>query len=274
MKALMQKETLEALQHRLHASTRLLFFIDFDSILASASKGSPAPLPAQERELLRDLSEKNSLTLVLVSNHSVSSLKKLAGFSGIYFIGNNGLEIFGPDLNVVHAETKRARKDLGPVVAKLSARLSELPGVQLDNRDFSLSLNFSTAKSAVQRRARLLMEEVWTPVMDTFTLRETHNELEMFPRLGWGKNRAMMFIWNKFSSPRRRPFVIYISASENDEEIYNLMGREGMGVVVGSAARIQNSNAGYSLKNQGEVKKFIIWLSQNLHRLQTHSLSS
>lgn len=274
MKALLNKATLEFLLHRLEAATRLLLFIDYDSILVPpTAKGAALPLSHEDRDRLRELSEKNALTLVLVSNRSLRRFKKMVGFSGIYFIANNGMEISGPDLNVVHGEAKRVRSELSPLAEKLSRDVSNLSGVVLDNRDYSLAVNISGAKPPIQRKIRLLMEQVWTPVMDSFTLYEDRNELIMRPRVGWGKNRAVMFIWNKFSSPRRRPFVIYIGTDETDEEIFNQMGREGMGVVVGGPARAARSKAGYQLKNRAEVSKFMVWLYQHVSRIQTPNIS-
>ncbi|MCK5243334.1 trehalose-phosphatase [bacterium] len=274
MKPLVNKATLEYLKHRLEAATRLLLFIDYESVLApSSAAGAPVPLENDEREQLRELSERNALTLAIMSNRSLTGVKKMVGFSGIYFIANNGMEISGPDLNVVHGEAKRVRQELIPVAQKLTQDCKKIPGVLLDNRQYSLALNIAKAKPPIQRRARLLMEQIWTPVMDSFTLYEARHELIMRPRIGWGKNRAVMFIWNKFSSPRRRPFVIYIGADESDEEIFSQMGREGMGVVVGGSARAARSKAGYQLKNRAEVNRFITWLSQNVSRIQTTGIS-
>jgi trehalose-phosphatase len=274
MKALLNKATLEHLQRRLEASTRLLLYIDYDYVLRpQASPLGDMPLPTADRDHLRELSEKNGLTLVLVSNRSLNRLKKMVGFSGLYLIANNGMEIAGPDLNVVHGEAKRFRQELEPVVQTLSGQMSGLPDVEMDDREYSLAVNIYQAKPPVQRRARMLLEQAWTPVMDSFTLVENRHELIMRPRLGWGKNRAFLFVWNKFSSPRRRPFVIYIGAEEGDEEIFSQLGREGMGVVVGSPARAAQSKAGFHLKNRAEVAKFITWLSANISRIPTSALS-
>lgn len=274
MKALLNKATLEHLQHRLEASTRLLLYIDYDYVLRpQTGPEGELPLPTGDRELLRELSEKNGLTLVLVSNRSLLRLKKMVGFSGLYLIANNGMEIAGPDLNVVHGEAKRFRQELEPVVQTLQNKMGGLPDVEMDDREYSLAVNIYQAKPPVQRRARMLLEQAWTPVMDSFTLIENRHELIMRPRLGWGKNRAFLFVWNKFSSPRRRPFVIYIGAEEGDEEIFGQLGREGMGVVVGSPSRAAQSKAGFHLKNRAEVAKFITWLSANISRIPTSALS-
>lgn len=274
MKALLHKATLEAVEHRLEASTRLLFFIDYDSVLIpAAEKGASTALSDEDREILRELSEKTTLSLAFTSNRAMTELKRLVGFSGAYLVANNGLEINGPDLNVVHGEGKKARKILEPIVEEIQPKIDDLPGVVLENRYYSIALNFAKARAATQRRSRLIMEEVWTSLMDNFTLHETRYELVLRPRVGWGKNRALMFIWNKFASPRRRPLVMYVGADELDEEIFTMMGREGMGIVVGNAARVERSKAGYYLKNRAEVNKYIHWLGQNVSRIKAPSIS-
>lgn len=274
MKPLLQPSVLENLQHRMEAATRLILFINFDSVLIPQSKGLALTLEPEERDQLREFSEKNAVTLSLVSQFSLSVLKKLVGFTGIYMIANNGMEIYGPDLNVVHAEAKKAFRELEPVIQRVSGELKALPGVDLDNRGFSAVVNFSQATATVQRKARLLMEKAWTTVMDTFTLSETRYELVLSPRVGWGRNRAFLFVWNKFASPRRRPLVIYIGGDAADDDIYGMLGREGLGVLVGAAKKGVETKAGYQLKNRAEVYRFLAWLARNVSRIQAPAISS
>ncbi len=274
MKSLLQKSTLETIEHRLEAATRLLLFVDFDDILMpAASKGLSMPLTDDDREFFREISEKTTISLAFTSNLSMTELKRLIGFSGIYLIANNGLEISGPDLNVVHGEAKKARRILEPVVRSLENNLKELPGIVLDNRHYSLALNMANARASVQRKARILTEQVWTAVMDNFTLLETRHELVLRPRIGWGKNRAVMFIWNKFASPRRRPLVMYVGSDDLDEDIFTMMGKEGIGIVVGGTARVERSKAGYMLKNRAEVYRYIDWLKKNASRIKAPGMS-
>lgn len=274
MKNILQKATLEALEHRLEAATRLLLFVDYDSVLIPATaKGHSVALSEVDKEFFRALSEKNTLSLVFTSNRAMVDLKRLIGFSGLYLIANNGLEISGPDMNVVHGEAKKLRPILEPLVAELSEKIKKLPGVVLENRYYSLSLNIAGARASVQRNTRLLMEQAWTSVMDHFSLHENRYELVLRPRVGWGKNRALMFIWNKFASPRRRPLVMYLGADDLDEDVFTMMGKEGMGIVVGGAARAERSKAGYGLKNRSEVFRFFEWLKSNVSRIKAPGIS-
>ncbi len=269
MKWLLNKPILTGVQQRLEAGTRLLLFLSYDSIVKTQAGGAGTPLPSDLREQLRELSEFSFLTLIILSDHALEVLKKLVGFSGIYFIANNGLEIFGPDLNVVHAEAKRTSQALVKMSQTLKRRLADFQEVKYEDRGLSLVVNLAQAKPADQRRARLVMEELWTPVMDTFTLQEKNYELTLRPRVGWGKGRAAMFLWNKFASPRRRPLVVYVGTDESDEEIFGFMGREGMGVVVGNEKRIGKTKASYYLKSRAEVGRLIHWLLQNRFHLPT-----
>lgn len=272
MKWLLNKSVLSVIQHRLEAGSRLLLYINFDDTLGAAVAGGVSPLDPENRVRLRELSEMNALTLIVVSDRSLSSVKKLVGFSGIYFIANNGLEIFGPDLNVVHAEAKRAKQAVHTMAQTLLKKLNGgLQGISVDDRGLSLAVNLAKAKPQQQKQARQCVEELWMPAMERYTLLEKNHELTLKPRVGWSKSRAVMFLWNKFASPRRRPLVIYIGADESEEEIYNYMGREGMGVVVGGASRIAQTKAGYYLKNRLEVGRFITWLSRNLSHLPSHT---
>jgi trehalose-phosphatase len=271
MQWLLNKGVLAGILHRVEAGNRLLVFLNYDALLSPAGG---AALEPEARNRLRELSEITSLTLILVSDQSLAKLKRLVGFSGIYFIANFGLEISGPDLSVIHAEAKRARPALAPILQTLSKRVSEFPGVVVDDRGLTLAINFSRAKPAVQRQARTLLETVWTPIMDNFTLEERQQEWVLRPRVGWTKARGVMFLWNKFASPRRRPLVLHLGADESEEEIYTFMGREGMGVVVGGEARLLRSKAGYFLKSRPEVNKFILWLTRHGSRLSPQGLVS
>lgn len=263
MKDFWQTNHMDGLGRRLQAANRVVLFINYDRVLIPASSSSILPaLDPHTRERMRELSEKDHLTLVLVTNHAMQSFKKMVGFSGIYLVANNGMEIYGPDMNVIHAEAKRVRKQLEPIVAKLTPRLRELEGVRLEDRNFSLAIHFSKADARNQKQARGLLEEIWTPVMDTFVLEEENQQWVLRPRMGWGKSRAVLFVWNKFSSPRKRPLVLYLGAEEGDEEIFSQMGKEGVGLLVGKGR--ENSSAAFQLKNREEANRFFDWLVQHL----------
>jgi trehalose-phosphatase len=272
IKWLLNKNVLADILHRLEAGNRLLLFLNYDALLAPTAPGGVGALDSRVRDQLRELSEITALTLILVSDQSLAKIKRLVGFSGIYFIANYGLEISGPDLSVIHAEARRARAGLAPALQSLVKRLGECPDVSLDDRGLTVAVNLSQAKPLVQRRARTLVEEAWTPVMDAYSLEERDQELVLRPRVGWTRGRAVMFLWNKFASPRRRPLVLYLGADEGEEEIYTFMGREGMGIIVGGEAKTAQSKAGYFLKNRAEVDKFIQWLTHNAARLSSQSL--
>lgn len=264
---LLNKTVLSSILHRLEAGNRLLLFLNYDALLTPDASKTVEGLETGVRDRLRELSEISALTLILVSDQSLSKLKRLAGFSGIYFIANYGLEISGPDLSVIHAEARRARPALAPALQMLSRRLGECPDVLLEDRGLTVAVNLAQAKPPVQRRARTLVEEAWTPVMDAFSLEERGQELVLRPRVGWTRARAVMFLWNKFASPRRRPLVLYLGADPGDEECYTFMGREGMGIIVGGELKAEGSKAGYFLKHRGEVAKFIQWLMHSASHL-------
>jgi trehalose-phosphatase len=263
MKWLLQKISLAGIEDRMASGNRLILFLNYDKILTTRGVAyEPMQLSSDMRELLRELSEVSPITLVIVSDFSLEVIKRLVGFSGIYFIANSGFEISGPDLNVVHSEAKRSIKVFTEINQKLTKELNSMPGVVLENRGLSLFVNFSEARAADQHRVRLLLEEVWTPRMDSFYLREKNHRMVLTPRVGWNKGRAVMFLWNKFASPRRRPLVLYISGEEADDEIYNYMGHEGIGVIVGAEGSFSETKAGYFLKTRNEVKKFLTWCLQ------------
>ena len=267
MKWLMNKAALSSVETRLEHGTRVLLFMNFDSILAPRAAGRHSqPLDTPQRNRLREISEISRLTLTLISDLDLGSLRKMAGFSGSYLIANYGLEISGPDLNVVHSEAKRFRTHLAKVLPPLRDKLKTLPNVVLEDRGLAAALDFSAAKPAVQRRTRLVAEEAWTALMDRFILMEKNKEMILRPRVGWNKGRAVMFLWNKFASPRRRPVVVYLGSDEGDDDVYNVMGREGVGIAVGSETKVAHAKAGYFLKNRAEVNRFLNWLNERLAR--------
>lgn len=268
MKEFLDPTVLAGVQRRLSGNSRLLLFFNFDETLGSRTgHGKAVPLGADVREKLRELSELTAHTLVFVSSHSLGTLKKLVGFTGVYLIANEGLEIFGPDLNLVHADAKKAHKTMVEILHLLKPA-SEQAGVRVEDRKFAVIVNLSQASPKTQQAVRELVEGVWLPRMDSLTLQERNLELSLRPRLGWNRGRAVLFLWNKFATPRKRPQVVYVGAEENDEEIFSLLGREGVGVKVGGG-RDSDSRAAYHLKNVAEVNKLIDWV---LHR-HSHPLS-
>ena len=265
MKSVLNKKSFEDLLTKLKKSSRLLLFINYDKVLADLSKqGVPLSLSLKLRKQLRELSEKDGLHLILISNHSMKTLKKIVGFSGIYLIANRGLEILGPDVSVVHSEAKNQRKSLKKIAEKITQKNKKFPGIKLEDRGLSLVMNFSEANLQTQTKARAWCEELWTTIMDKITIQEERNQLIMYPRVGWNNTRAVMFLCNKFTSPRRRPFIITIGADKNDEEIFDFVDKEGIVISVTNEKKIPNSKANYYLKNREEVKQFISNLQEKV----------
>lgn len=271
MKEFLDPAVLSALQRRLSGTSRVLIFFNFDEVLGPRSeRGCAVPMIPELRERMRELSELSAHTLIFVSSQSLPSLKKLVGFSGVYLIANEGLEIFGPDLNLVHADAKKSHKAVSEIMHTLKPAMALHPGMQVEDRKFAVSVNISQASPKAQQAIRGLVEEVWLPRMDSFTLQEKNLELSLRPRLGWNRSRAVLFLWNKFATPRKRPQVVYVGAEDNDEDIFNILGREGIGIKVGGGQDIE-SKAGYYLKNLTEVNKMIDWILQKYSHLPSRT---
>ena len=241
MKHFFTQTGLQKLKRFCHPKT--LFAFDYDGTLTSLTPTlSHARVSLKTKKLLEELHQKTPI--VIVSGRSVSDLKKLCSFTPTFFIGNHGLEGVAVHQKLktrFHGLCKKWKK-------KLIENISDLQGVELEDKKYSLAVHYRRAhdRSYVKR---LLGRGI--------------SELSPFPKIILGKSVINLLPpsrLNKGISLRmamqklKVKQAIYIGDDQTDEDVFRLPQNSILKIRVG---RKNNSHADFYLKNHFEINRFL-----------------
>lgn len=239
-------------------SRPVLLLMNYEGILAPASP-SPPNLDYNLRELLISLRSKSSVTTGIISGFKLSSLQNLVRINGMYYSGNYGLEIRGPEMEFIHPACAQYTAELQSIRASLQEQLNDLGGILIEDNGFSLFLGYQLADDNQKDVLRGKISAVIQPALNAGTLRlvEGKESMEILPVVNWDKGRVVKMFENLVSSRKAHPLVIYFGADYADEDAFRAIRGKGIGILVG---RKNTTSAGYHLSGYGEVVDFLLLL--------------
>ncbi len=231
----------------------LLLGLDFDGTLAPiAPKPQLAKLPAKNRALLERLAGKPSVTVVIASGRSLSDVKSKVDVPGVFFAGNHGLEIEGPDGPWVHPQARELSRLVRALSKDLRATLGRFPGLIIEDKGLTLSLHYRLLPSNIPAAAvYAVLARLVKPYAFRFHVTQGHKVWELRPRLAWDKGHAIL----KILRPGRRKWTAALVGDDNtDEEGFRTLGPDALTVRVG---RARNTAARFRLPHQEAVSHFL-----------------
>lgn len=244
MKYLLHSSQLELLAQA--AWSRVLLAFDFDGTLAPIV---PRPQEAQMRTPTRETLAQACLLfpVAVISGRSRSDVASRLGDAPVkYVIGNHGLEP-GAELAEAEAVLDEARR-------RLTALASRTPGLELEDKRYSLSVHYrrSTRKVAAQAAIQTAVDQL------PFPLRTIPGKsvINILPPGSPNKGEALLALRRRENADT----AIYVGDDATDEDVFRIdqPGRL-LSVRVG---RSSVSAAGYFLRDQREIDELLRRLVQ------------
>ena len=230
-----------AVLERCGASNALLVF-DFDGTLAPAGKDARAvQLRPTTRRTLANLAARYP-TAVISSRPRADVLARLGGIPLQAVIGNHGLE--------PSAEAQRYHMLVRDWMPKLREALSALPGVSLDNKLYSVTIQYREAKnprtalSAIRRAVSRLGKHAVTLEMD--------GAVDVLPAGAAPRGAAVSALCKTLGIES----AIYIGRDAADEHAFNREALDAnvLAIRVGRAGR---SKAAYYVAAQSDIDRLL-----------------
>ncbi|MFN3476614.1 MAG: trehalose-phosphatase [Candidatus Methylomirabilales bacterium] len=255
-------ERWEEVEPHLREAQRLLLLTDFDGTLAPMVRDpEKARLPPSRLRLLDTLRQKPGVALGIISGRTLADLKKRVPLEGVYYAGNHGLEIEGPDLKFRHPEAEAARPDLERIREELTLRLWDIPGVFLEDKGFGLSFHLRRVPKTLRPKAEALFDEVIEPFLKAGRVRVNGGKLiwEVRPPVAWDKGDALAVIRDAVKKEGGEPLVIYLGDDSSDEAAFRKLSDEDLPIFVGEPRAPTfrfaqgSASARYFLRNLKEV---------------------
>ena len=239
---------------RLRAASRIALVLDFDGTLVPiAPRPEDVVLEDSTRATLRRLARNRRIYLAFLSGRRRADLRRLLQVKGAHYFGLYGWERDG------RFRVRQSEKEvLQALRAELAEKLSGLPGVRVEDKEFSVAAHYRGAKPDVVRRLRKIMEEEGQRAGADFHTTETQCVIELLTHRVRGKGEAMTWLLGTLRKP---VLPIYVGNDEVDEGAFAALGNGGISVHVGEFAA---TCARYRVPSPREATEFLLKLEETI----------
>jgi trehalose 6-phosphate phosphatase len=239
---------------RLRAAKRIALVLDFDGTLVPiAPRPEEVVLEDSTRDVLRRLARHRRIYLAFLSGRRRAELMRLLQVKGAHYFGLYGWERDGR-FRLRQAE----EKVLDALRVELEEKVSVLPGVRVEDKEFSVAAHYRGAKAEVVRKLRKIMDEEGERAGADFHTTETQCVIELLTQRVRGKGEAMKWLLATLGKP---VLPIFVGNDEVDEEAFVALGSGGISVHVGEFAA---THARYRVESPGEVSEFLLKIEEVL----------
>lgn len=238
-----------------------LLLSDYDGTLTPiVGRPRDALLSPGVRNKLSVLAQQKSVSVGIVSGRAMTELRSLVGIDGIYYAGNHGMEIDGPDLKYVSPEAELARATMRDLAGKLAEALENITGVIVEDKGLSLSVHYRLVKEREVDAVAEGFKEVTLPRLNKGEIRITTGKKvwEVRPPVDWHKGKAVEAITREIRSLLKldQVLTIYLGDDTTDEDAFEVVRRpHGWSIFVGGDNPA--SAADYFLSSTAEVEEFL-----------------
>jgi len=212
---------------------RVLLALDFDGTLAPiVPRHEDAAMLPDAEEPIRRLAARPDTVVAVVSGRGLDDVRARVRADGIYFAGNHGFEIEGPDVRHRLPDAEALRPVLAGIRDALRERYAGIEGAEVEDKGVTLSIHYRRVASPAD--AERVREAAELAAAEDDRLRITHGKavLEIRPAIDWHKGRAVDFLLETLAE-RGDFFPVFIGDDVTDEDAFEVVeARGGLGVVV------------------------------------------
>jgi trehalose-phosphatase len=233
---------------------KIALFLDFDGTLVPIQKNPmQCFLSEKTKRQLSLLAGSNCCYLTVLSGRSLSDIKRRIGIRKIYYGGNHGLDISGPNLRYTHPKALTSKLAIEHITRRLKKAITNIEGAWLENKKFSVSLHFRS----VRKENIPLIKKVFHAVVNEFMEEKRLNVIkgkkviELTPNVPWNKGSAVLWILKQLKD---KCMPIYIGDDQTDETAFKALSGKGFTIRVGKSKK---TAANYYLKGHWELPRLL-----------------
>jgi len=233
---------------------RIALFLDFDGTLIPIQK-EPARcfLSDRTKKQLSTLRDSNCCYITIVSGRSLPDIRRRVGIRKIYYAGNHGLEISGPDTRYTNPGALKAKPVIGSARRRLKREINGFEGTWLEDKTYTLSLHFRAVGSGHIPAAKRKFYDIAGEFLkkNLLTVIRGKKVLELVPDVAWNKGKAVSWILRRFGN---RCLPIYVGDDRTDETAFEYLQKKGITIRVGKS---RTTSAVYYIKGYWEVSRLL-----------------
>ncbi|WP_420751230.1 trehalose-phosphatase [Rhodococcus sp. O3] len=242
-----------------------VLFLDFDGTLADIEPDpAAAVLTDGTDEILRRLAA--ACPVVVVSGRDLPDLQARVGIPGIWYVGSHGFEVAGPaGGHYEHSEAPAAGSALDRVSGLLEERLRTVPGVVIERKRFSVAVHHRAVPADRVDEVSAVVHEI-AGAEDSLRIISGRKVLEVLPLADWGKGEALRWVLGRVTGAEGL-LPLYIGDDPTDEDAFDALSPEGIGIVVRSEEPgNRRSAARFAVNDPAQVRELLQRLADLVDR--------
>jgi alpha,alpha-trehalase len=248
----------------------VVVFLDYDGTLTPiVSRPEDAILSEDMRKTLAILS--GQCPLAIISGRGLKDIKERVGIKNIYYAGSHGFEIKGPKgLKMEHEEARKLLPVFDEAEEDLKQQLTDIDGAQVERKKFTIAVHYRNVRDEHAGS----VEEVVDHAADHYSgLRKAEGKkvYELRPDIDWDKGKAISWLLDTLNFVGPGIFPFYIGDDITDEDAFEALAGQGIGIVVGENSR--TTEAVFRLKSPDQVRMFLRKLKPALEHGNAWSLT-
>lgn len=232
-----------------------MLFLDYDGTLSPiVSDPGEASLVAGAAEALELITK--VCPVAVLSGRDLADVSGRVGTPGIWYAGSHGFELTEPD-GTYHCNDAAAGfvPILERAAADLRKSLDHIPGVRVEHKRFAVAVHYREVAPELVGEIVSATHQLGGRV----GLRVTGGRMlvELRPDLEWDKGTTLAWIRDRID-PSGCRMPIYIGDDLTDEDAFDAVHFDGIGIVVGhDEDGDRRTAARFSLQSPDQVREFI-----------------
>ncbi|MFZ0833228.1 MAG: trehalose-phosphatase [Mycobacterium sp.] len=228
--------------------------LDFDGTLSEiVPDPDAAVLVDGAAEALKHLA--TQCPVAVVSGRDVTDLRDRVGVLGLYYVGSDGLEMFGPDGSHYQNDAATAAAAvLDDAAGSLRHVLEGVPGAHVEQKRFAVTLHY---RNVVAERVGEVIAAAHVASRRYGLQLTTGRRIIELRDIDWHKGRVLQWVHDQIPFTDRL-LPIYVGDDLADETAFDVIRFHGIGIAVQHDEEGDRPTAAsFALKNPGEVREFV-----------------
>lgn len=132
--------------------------------------------------------------------------------------------------------------------------MTPIEGASVEHNTYCVSVHYRLCVDRWQE-LETIVEGTVAP-HDNLTVSRGRKVYEIRPRVDWNKGKALLFLLEALNLRDPGTFAVYLGDDNSDEDAFNALQQNGLGVGIIVASRGKATAAKYSVRGPSDVQQF------------------
>lgn len=232
----------------------IFLMTDFDGTLVPIeSSPEVVELSKEMKNLLQQLV--SYCPIGVISGRALDDLKEKIDVDGIYYSGNHGFELQGPNVSFIKEEARQAEEIIEKICDEVRKETRDIEGVLIENKRYTASFHYRLVDEDVVPKLKKILREKTEPYRERKVIKTNYGKkvFEISPAVDWDKGKALSLL-NRVAGVEEGSLTVYLGDDITDEDAFYKIKKTGIGILVSDERR--ETAAKFLLKDSKEVKIF------------------